>query len=251
MVCPKCGSEMDDLTVECPHCAGMAQPSTLPPPAAFPPAPQPYAAAPRDALAGGYAAPRTSGMAIAALVCGLAGLCTCGLSALVGILLGIIATVQIREKPQELKGRGLAISSIIVSAVILVGVVSLGMKSFDAIRKSLSTREGKAVITVALQTKINQALIRFQVHTGVYPDTLTDLAAGSESQLKTKVPPHSYTGPYITAVPGFAKPLGDTDFPANPLVDQHDTVIEHHWIYDKTSGAVHSAVPTTGVSSKQ
>lgn len=63
--------------------------------------------------------PRTSGMAVASLVCGILGLFTC-ITAPVGLVLGIIANSQIRRSQGRLTGSGLAITGIIVSAVMTV-----------------------------------------------------------------------------------------------------------------------------------
>ena len=231
MECPKCGYLMDDATSECPRCARMAQMPELPPAAA-----QPYYAAP------GYAgmAARTSGLSIASLVCGIAGLCTCGVSALVGFVLGIIAMVQINKNPQQLKGLGLAISGMVVS-LFMVGVVIL--LSIIGI-KGMSTHVGKIGMAYTIQRQLDQQLLRFHTDTGVYPDTLLDLQAASERQLTTKVPKGSYHGPYVQAVGAFGigMPITGTSIPANPLVDSKDPVIAHHWIYDKTTGTVHSPV---------
>ena len=63
--------------------------------------------------------PKTSGLAIASLVCAIAGLCTCGLSAILGIVLGIIALVKIGGKKGVQKGRGVAIAGIVISAIMI------------------------------------------------------------------------------------------------------------------------------------
>jgi hypothetical protein len=59
--------------------------------------------------------PRTNGMAIAALVCSLAGLVTC-ISAPVGAILGHVARRQIRERGEG--GDGMALAGIIVGWII-------------------------------------------------------------------------------------------------------------------------------------
>jgi Domain of unknown function (DUF4190) len=75
----------------------------------------------------GYGYPQaapTNGLAIAALVCSLAGLITC-LSAPVGAILGHVARKQIRERGEQ--GDGMALAGIIVGWVLtglgLVGCV--------------------------------------------------------------------------------------------------------------------------------
>ncbi|HCU36854.1 MAG TPA: hypothetical protein DGT21_15825 [Armatimonadetes bacterium] len=61
---------------------------------------------------GGCDGPKTSGMAIAALVLALLG-CTSP----IGLILGIIAAVQIGNNPRRLSGSGLATAAIIVGAI--------------------------------------------------------------------------------------------------------------------------------------
>ncbi|GAA4476126.1 DUF4190 domain-containing protein [Phytohabitans houttuyneae] len=92
------------------------------------PIPQGYAAPPQGYAAPmypGYApyppSPPTNGMAIAALVCSLAGIATC-ISAPVGAILGHIARKQIRERGEG--GDGLALAGIIVGW-ILTGLLVL------------------------------------------------------------------------------------------------------------------------------
>jgi hypothetical protein len=78
------------------------------------PIPQGYAAP----MYPGYAyppSPPTNGMAIAALVCSLAGVATC-ISAPVGAILGHVARRQIRERGEG--GDGLALAGIIVGWII-------------------------------------------------------------------------------------------------------------------------------------
>ena len=74
-------------------------------------------------------APKTSGHAIAGLLVGLGGLCTCGVGGIAGLVLSIVALKKIDASRGTLGGRGLAIAGIIASAVcILVGlVIGLGV----------------------------------------------------------------------------------------------------------------------------
>jgi hypothetical protein len=67
------------------------------------------------------AAAPTNGLAIAALVCALAGLAV-GISAPVGAILGHIARRQIRERGEQ--GDGMALAGIIVGW-ILTGIMAL------------------------------------------------------------------------------------------------------------------------------
>lgn len=62
---------------------------------------------------------KTSGMAITSLVLGILGVFTCGISALIGLVLGIVAQTQIKKSQGQLSGSGLAIGGICTSAVSL------------------------------------------------------------------------------------------------------------------------------------
>jgi hypothetical protein len=79
------------------------------------PIPQGYAAPMYPGYPPYPVSPPTNGLAIAALVCSLAGLATC-ISAPVGAILGHVARRQIRERGEG--GDGLALAGIIVGWVL-------------------------------------------------------------------------------------------------------------------------------------
>lgn len=85
------------------------------PPYGQPPYPPPYQ---QQYPAYGYPQPKggTNGLAIASLI--LAFLCS-----LAGLICGIIALNQIRDRQQE--GRGLAIAGIVISCLSMVGSIAL------------------------------------------------------------------------------------------------------------------------------
>lgn len=62
---------------------------------------------------------KTSAMAVTSLVLGILGLFTCGISALFGLIFGVVGLVKIRGSRGTLTGEGLALSGIIVSGVFL------------------------------------------------------------------------------------------------------------------------------------
>jgi prepilin-type processing-associated H-X9-DG protein len=66
------------------------------------------------------APPKNSGLAVTSLVLGCLGLLSCGITALVGLVLGIIALVRINKSNGQLGGRGLALAGTIVSAAFLL-----------------------------------------------------------------------------------------------------------------------------------
>jgi hypothetical protein len=93
-------------------------PAAGPPPSFPPPAAYGYGYPPQ-------AGPKTNGLAIAALVCGVGGLfggfITCGLLApavIVGLVLGHVALTQIKRDPQQ-QGRGMALAGVIIGWVTI------------------------------------------------------------------------------------------------------------------------------------
>jgi len=66
---------------------------------------------------------KTSGLAIASLVLAVCGLFTCGLTAIIGLILGIVALCAISKRDDQLKGKPLAIAGIVVSAVSMIFVL--------------------------------------------------------------------------------------------------------------------------------
>jgi prepilin-type processing-associated H-X9-DG protein len=64
--------------------------------------------------------PKTSAMAVISLVLGILGMFTCGLTALAGLILGIVAMVKVKNSGGKLGGGGLALAGTIVSGIFLV-----------------------------------------------------------------------------------------------------------------------------------
>ena len=65
-------------------------------------------------------APKTSGLAITSLILGILGLFTCGITALIGLILGIVSMIKIRGSGGRLEGWGVALAGTIVSALFLI-----------------------------------------------------------------------------------------------------------------------------------
>jgi hypothetical protein len=71
---------------------------------------------------------KTSGLAIASLICGILGLFTCGIGAVIGLILGIVALTQVKKSHGALGGFGIALAGTIVSALFLLMIpVQLAM----------------------------------------------------------------------------------------------------------------------------
>jgi len=77
------------------------------------PTPAPSAAPPLPA--------KTSGLAVTSLVLGILGLFTCGITALFGLILGIIAMVKAKQPGKGAAGgSGIALAGVIVSAIVVL-----------------------------------------------------------------------------------------------------------------------------------
>ena len=76
---------------------------------------------------------KTCGLAIASLVFAILCVVTCGLTSLVGLPLGIVALRKIRKSEGRLKGRGLAIAGICVSAVVVLILCIAAAIAFPAL----------------------------------------------------------------------------------------------------------------------
>jgi len=110
MYCPGCGAENDDNAYRCVNCGEYLR-STEPRP---------------------YPVVRTSGLAIAALICSIVGWVGCYLiGPIVGVVLGYQARKQIRESGGRLTGEGLATAGIILGwlgiGLVLLAVIGLSL----------------------------------------------------------------------------------------------------------------------------
>ena len=122
--CPAChriiaAEAAPNTQVQCPLCNEVVTvPVQTPPPAVEGTGPMPY---------GGRAPGQLQqGMAIGALVCGIAGFVACPLVGVVGIILGIIAIQRAKAEPHRYGGRGLAIGGICTGGgSLLVGLIMI------------------------------------------------------------------------------------------------------------------------------
>jgi hypothetical protein len=96
----------------------------------------PRAASPPPLTGGTASSPagKTSGMAVASLVLGLFGFC--GITAIIGLILGIVAQVKISKSGGRLKGGGLAIAGIVVSGIMLLMLPVLAGLLLPALAKA-------------------------------------------------------------------------------------------------------------------
>jgi len=97
---------------------------------------------------------KASAMAVTSLVLGILGIFTCGITALVGLVFGIVALVKVKGSKGALKGDGLALAGIIVSALFLLMIpVFAGM-----MLPALSAAKQKAETIVCVSNEKQLAL---------------------------------------------------------------------------------------------
>ncbi len=99
MYCQKCGGENVDGAVRCAACS--------------------FEFAGSGAVAASVEA-KTSRAAVAALVLGILVFFTCGITALPAIICGIVALVKISDSNGLLKGKGMAITGLVLPAVLII-----------------------------------------------------------------------------------------------------------------------------------
>ena len=140
--------------------------SFLKPPAAVqhPGAPPPL---PKSSAGGG----KTSGLAIASLVLGILGFC--GITAIIGLVLGVVAQVKIKRSNGRLEGSGLAIAGICISAFMLLVSIPL---TAAILLPAMHKAKQKSSISQC-QNRVRSIALAIQLyadeHDGKYPPAAT------------------------------------------------------------------------------
>ena len=154
------------------------------------------------------ARPPATGLAIGALICGIASFCVPGLG-IVAVILGIIAFTQASANPQTNGGKGMAIAGIVTGALSLltVPVLMLGIL-LPALGKA---RQVAREVVVQTQIRaIDQTLLAYAVsNKDTFPEPGADWqarlkAAGLDASLlvSPRAEPRSATDSFVY-VPGF------------------------------------------------
>lgn len=113
--------------------------------------------------------PKTSGMAIASVICGALGACTF-ITSIIGVILGIVALNKIKNSNGEKSGQGIAIAGIVVSCVTLIVFFFVAMMAgimLPALGKARQSARGVKMQAEARITVTDFAM--YSVDYGSYP----------------------------------------------------------------------------------
>jgi prepilin-type processing-associated H-X9-DG protein len=149
----------------------------------------PSAPPPLTAPTQGTATAKISGMAVTSLVLGILGLFSCGITALVGLILGIIAMVRIKNSQGSLNGNGLALAGTIVSGIFLLMVPILAAMLLPALASA--KQKAMEVKCITNEKQLAMALMIFsQDNTNHFPaaakwcDAIKEEIGGQEQVFK-------------------------------------------------------------------
>jgi Domain of unknown function (DUF4190)/GYF domain 2 len=103
--------------------------------------------------------PKASSLAITSLVLGCLGILTCGITSLVGLILGIIALVRINKSNGQFGGRGLALAGTIVSGAFLLLAPIPAALLLPALAKS--KQKASSILCMNNMKQLNLGLIMY------------------------------------------------------------------------------------------
>ena len=111
---------------------------------------------------------KTSGLAVTSLILGILGFFTCGFTALLGLVLGIIALVKVRNSQGTLKGNGLALAGIIVSGVFILMIPVFAAMLLPAI--AAGRKKAEQIQCMTNEKQLAMAIMLYsQSHTNHFP----------------------------------------------------------------------------------
>jgi type IV pilus assembly protein PilA len=136
--CPRCGATVADNSQFCSNCGNVISPAQ-------------FTTAPLSAPGAPIGTVKTSGMAIASLVCGIVNVFPLSI---IAIVLGHISLSQIRKSAGQLKGQGLAIAGLVLGYLGIVAIPFILIVAAIAIpnllRAKIAADESSAVHSVRM-----------------------------------------------------------------------------------------------------
>lgn len=108
---------------------------------------------------------KTSGLAIASLVLGILGLFTCGGTALVGLILGIVSLAKVKKSNGAMGGQGLALAGTIISAAFLLMIPIWAAMFLPALAKAK-----QRAMTIQCVNNMKQLALAVRIYSGDHND---------------------------------------------------------------------------------
>jgi len=121
--------------------------------------------------------PKTSGLAIASLVVGIISFLTCGVTSIIGLVMGIIALAQINRNKESKAGLGLAIAGVVTSGVAM----GLILPMMAAVMFPVFAKAREAARTTACLSNVKQLGLAMQMYASENDDHLPPSASWTEA----------------------------------------------------------------------
>jgi competence protein ComGC len=171
-VCSYCGEQNEDIATQCRKCGTELPTAQETPAKAPPPTPPSGQSGQVKAEVPSNIPAKTSGLAIMSLIMGILG--GCGVTALAGLICGIIGLVQINNSKGRLKGQGLAIAGVCLSGLFLMFVpllVAVAVPNFVKARQQAQRQACVSNLRAIEAAKAQWALENKKVGTDTPTDT--------------------------------------------------------------------------------
>lgn len=153
---------------------------------------------------------KTSGLAIASLILGILGFFTCGTTAIVGLVLGILGMNQVKKSNGTVSGQGLALAGTIVSAVFLL-MIPMGFAMFlPALAKAKERAQ-----TIQCVNNMKQLALAARIYAGDHTNRLPPAATWCDALQSQVVSPKVFQCPA-------ANPNDRCDYAFNANLDGMD-----------------------------
>jgi hypothetical protein len=132
---------------------------------------------------------KTSAMAVTSLVLGILGMFTCGITALIGLVFGIIALVKVKNSGGRLGGFGLALAGTIVSGIFLLMIPMFAAMMLPAL--AAAKQKAMEINCVNNETQLAEAIKVYSGDNGnhfppaaTWCDVIKNEAGGNEKVFK-------------------------------------------------------------------
>ncbi len=133
---------------------------------------------------------KTSGLAITSLILGCIGFVTCGATALIGLPMGIVALVKVKNSQGRSTGWGLALAGTIVSAMALLFIPIFAAMLLPALAKAKSKAQ-----SIQCVNNVKQLSLAVRLYAGDNSDKLPAATNWCDATISSAGSPKIYSCP--------------------------------------------------------